>query len=150
ATWVRSIFLAVFIACGVIPIFGEASSMAAHYELKSSMWTPAAVWLLSLVLIVIAVKRPLTANEPHMKALRTIGLATYPIYLIHDVVGAAMISYLVRLGIEQQISLIIVMLCVVGISVSLTVHVEARMVWILKRYDPFHRPSRARPLGPSL
>ncbi|GHC61695.1 hypothetical protein GCM10010136_02400 [Limoniibacter endophyticus] len=50
--------------------------------------------------------------------IRTAGLSTYPLYLIHDVVGAYMLRQLVSAGLNQYIALVTTVVIVVAVSMT--------------------------------
>jgi peptidoglycan/LPS O-acetylase OafA/YrhL len=59
--------------------------------------------------------------------LRILGLTTYPLYLLHDVVGAAIIGRLVQAGISPYPALIISLIIVLGISSSIAMMIEPQV-----------------------
>jgi peptidoglycan/LPS O-acetylase OafA/YrhL len=65
-----------------------------------------AIWLTSIIAIIASVKlNMLTYEKPRLRALaRTLGLATYPLYLLHDLVGAALVGWLYRQGVDGSIA----------------------------------------------
>jgi peptidoglycan/LPS O-acetylase OafA/YrhL len=49
---------------------------------------------------------------------------TYPLYLLHDVVGAALMGYLFRSGLNRYTALILSIAAVISVSAAIAVVVE--------------------------
>ena len=80
---------------------------------------PALLWLACLAAIFASSRRSrlfASASAPMRRALRKIGLATYPLYLLHNVVGAVMIRLLVRAGMPPLAALAMAFSFVIALS----------------------------------
>jgi peptidoglycan/LPS O-acetylase OafA/YrhL len=62
---------------------------------------------------------------------RRIGLMTYPLYLIHDVVGAAIIGALMRAGVPYLLSVVIVGATMIAASWLIAIEAEPRIRLLL-------------------
>jgi peptidoglycan/LPS O-acetylase OafA/YrhL len=60
-------------------------------------------------------------------SLRMLGLTSYPLYLLHVVVGAAVIGRLVQAGISPYPALAISLFIVLGASISIAIVIEPRI-----------------------
>lgn len=85
-----------------------------------SPFVPVAVWAASVSLIAVAAYKARCstriASPETAGYLRTLGLITYPLYLIHNVVGSAIIRVLVDAGLDSSLAVaaglgIVVLVC---------------------------------------
>ncbi len=113
--------VAVTVLSGFAEIYYFASYLLTDVPVISSQspWVPVAVWFAAVLLIAVAAHRARcsTAAAPEAPAcLRTLGLITYPLYLIHNVVGSAIIRVLVDAGLDQSLAVatglgLVVLIC---------------------------------------
>jgi peptidoglycan/LPS O-acetylase OafA/YrhL len=95
---------------GVAEIYYFASYLLTDVPVISSQspWVPVAVWAAAVLLIAVAAnrsRRSTGAASPDAPSyLRTLGLITYPLYLIHNVVGSAIIRLLVDAGVNDALA----------------------------------------------
>ena len=97
-----------------------------------------AIWLLALIGIVFSVRfNPLlSANRKVVRLARMLGLTTYPMYLWHDVIGAALIGLLLRFGLNRYVALIFAIGFVVSATVVIAVSVEPKLQkWLRSKID---------------
>jgi len=66
----------------------------------------------------------LGANPKINYVVRLLGLTTYPLYLLHDVVGAALIGKLVQIGVNPYGALGISIAAVVATSIAIAAFIE--------------------------
>jgi peptidoglycan/LPS O-acetylase OafA/YrhL len=73
-----------------------------------SPFVPIMVWAAAVLLIAVAAKRNRSsssaASPEAARYLRTLGLITYPLYLTHNVIGAAIIRALVDAGMDATLA----------------------------------------------
>jgi exopolysaccharide production protein ExoZ len=62
-----------------------------HASAPESLWIPAAIWLVALAVIAVSLFKPLTRPVP---ILRSVGLMTYPLYLVHTSIGVVVLALL--------------------------------------------------------
>jgi exopolysaccharide production protein ExoZ len=93
----RSIFLVISLAAGCAQIAFAASSWASEGALAriphAGKLVPLAAWLALVMLMVVSVRGNALAWHwftPAAPTIRLLGLATYPLYLLHDTVGDAL------------------------------------------------------------
>jgi exopolysaccharide production protein ExoZ len=90
------------------------------FQIGNSYWlmAPAIVWS-AAVACVFAFSRPRDAmpiSDGMARRVRTIGLMTYPLYLVHHVVGIASMKYLVSSGLDKWLTLAFGVLSSVALS----------------------------------
>jgi peptidoglycan/LPS O-acetylase OafA/YrhL len=116
--------LAVMVAVlsGFAEIYYFASYLLTNIPVISgeSPFVPIFVWAAAVFLIAVAANRSRrstrTASPDAAGYLRTLGLITYPLYLTHNVIGAAIIRVLVDAGLDTALALwaglgILVLVC---------------------------------------
>ena len=106
--------VAVTVLSGFAEIYYFASYVVTNIPIISdqSRFVPVAVWAASVLLIAMAANRSrrpaatasAAAGSLSAQYLRTLGLITYPLYLIHNVVGSAVIRLLVDAGLDQTLA----------------------------------------------
>ncbi|WP_244482909.1 hypothetical protein [Mesorhizobium sp. Root102] len=102
-TAARLAFRALFLGGGVLQI---ASSVDVHI-LKVGREMPFAPPILIFLIAIALMAWSLRLDLP-WSGWRRIGLMTYPLYLLHDVVGAALLGVMVRAGLPHLVSMVIV------------------------------------------
>lgn len=116
----------------------EITDLAINYYAKISnevYWiTPTVVWLMSLVAIVLSVVANSSLNQRlNARFCRGLGLATYPLYLLHQVVGAIIMVYLFGLGVTEMKALILTIVIATAMSVIVAMYLEKPAQAWLKR-----------------
>lgn len=104
-------FAALLLPAAAVEIHTKALDNNLTFQSAEPDVVPIAIFLLALVAILASLRwRP---NEATARRLRMAGLATYPLYLIHDVFGAAVLKFGVDLGLNRFAALgVAVTLCV--------------------------------------
>ncbi len=87
---------------------------------RDSIYSAVALWLAFLAVAVALLKfnqRLLTLSPTVRGLFRLFGLATYPIYLIHNLVGASIIAIGLKCGLSKWLSLTsaLIFICAIGI-----------------------------------
>jgi peptidoglycan/LPS O-acetylase OafA/YrhL len=118
--------LVLSIVIGAAMIFYDTSSLAkaAH----GSRWTPTILWGISVICILAMVffdqKLSRRLSDQALSTIRTVGLATYPLYLIHDALGAHILRGLAVIGINRFVALAIAMLAMIFVSLTVLLAAE--------------------------
>ena len=60
-------------------------------------------------------------------AIRLIGLATYPLYLVHQEVGRVVMVYLLEMGLQKHVVLGITASLIIGLSLGIAAYLEPRL-----------------------
>lgn len=125
-TTARLAFCALFLAGGVLQI---ASSVDVHI-LKVGREMPFAppilIFLAAVGLMAWSLRLDLSWS-----GWRRIGLMTYPLYLLHDVVGAALLGVLVRAGLPHLFSMAVVGATMIAASWLVATEAEPRIRLLL-------------------
>jgi exopolysaccharide production protein ExoZ len=118
------------IAASVLAI----SACISEIYLRGLEFLPAQGWLTSPVivwLIGLAAIYWFSRNDAP-KYFRSFGLMTYPLYLVHHVVGLAILQTLVS-GLNKWVALFLSVLCVIAISWIVSAFLEPRIVRLMRR-----------------
>jgi peptidoglycan/LPS O-acetylase OafA/YrhL len=93
-----------------------------------------AIWMLAVVAIALSVRfnSLLSANPQVAYLARVLGLTAYPLYLWHNAIGAALIGFLFRSGVDEYTALIVAISFVVSASLAIAVSVEPKLQKWLK------------------
>ncbi|RVT90121.1 acyltransferase family protein [Sphingomonas crocodyli] len=76
----------------------------------------AVTWVASVGFLILAVKRELHGHRWQSPCLRAAGLATFPLYLLHDVVGAWLLRVSSWAGLSRWVALALSLFAVIGLS----------------------------------
>jgi peptidoglycan/LPS O-acetylase OafA/YrhL len=148
----RICILAVCIVGGSIPILHEAGGKVAAHALPHSAGVPVVVWLVSVALIAASIPadRVIKAalSSRGVLFVQVAGLATYPLYLLHDVVGVSLLRGLLRLGMDRYSALVLSIAVITALSVVITVTAERRIRSVVAGvFDYFAHRQVATPIG---
>jgi peptidoglycan/LPS O-acetylase OafA/YrhL len=107
-------------------IVGGCMQVAADSQLKFektgfllSPLLACAIWLGAMLLLFWMVQnndRVRSLPEPALRTLRRLGLVTYPLYLLHNVTGGAVLGALLGWGIGSTDALLLTMLLIIALS----------------------------------
>ena len=94
----------------------------------SSVHLPAIIWLLAVLTMICGTQADLviqrTIGPLTQRAIRFLALTTYPLYLLHDLVGASVMKYLLEMRINQWVSLSVSCLLMIALASIITAFVE--------------------------
>ena len=122
----RIIFATLFALAGTLQIDGAANTLSQKVETEVSAAAPILIYLLAIALITASLWARLS-----WVGWRKIGLATYPLYLIHNAVGAVLIGKLQETGMPYLACALITLLVVIGFSCLIAWHLEPVLrAWI--------------------
>jgi peptidoglycan/LPS O-acetylase OafA/YrhL len=115
----QTVWLGIFFVGACLQIVAEASLKLEKTGLPLSPALPCAIWAGSMVFFWLAV-----SNNARMHAmpawvlqlLRRLGLMTYPLYLIHNVTGGAVMGALVNRGASSMVALWLAIAFVIVLS----------------------------------
>jgi peptidoglycan/LPS O-acetylase OafA/YrhL len=148
--------VAVAVAClsGAAEIYFFASFFLTNIPAISdrSPLVPIMVWAASVVLIALAANRSrrsagaASSNAPAY--WRTLGLITYPLYLTHNVIGAAIVHALVDAGFDATLAVCLALSMLVLICWFICAKIEPAIRGALMQSIPYFRSlSRTKPLS---
>lgn len=118
--------LAASSGLGIAEIF-----LTAHGKHIPAAW-PILVWLTAVSFTVLTTDMPLAEGKAS-RALRTIGLMTYPVYLLHYNVGSACVGALLRAGATPLVSLAISVMVIFVLSYAVVAFGEPMIRPLLRR-----------------
>lgn len=107
----RIAFAILFGFAGILQIIGAANTLDAKVDTHISAAPPILAYLIAITLITLSLWTKLSWS-----GWRKIGLATYPLYLIHNAVGAVLIGKLQESGVPYFVSAIMTLLLVIAFS----------------------------------
>jgi exopolysaccharide production protein ExoZ len=123
----RGVLASLCVATAWVQIQAAARGEELGYGLEAASFVPFAAWLAAIVLIGASMRwKQVIAGwvAPHRAALRTMGLATYPLYLIHMHVGGPMLVILVGLGVPPALALIVAFAACVAAALVIALWLE--------------------------
>ncbi len=121
----RLILSAVSFTTGIVALIPETLEKSQIPFSGYAVWVPAAVWAAAVFLVIVGTRSH--ALDGFATRLRLLGLATYPLYLLHQVVGAVAIRALVQTGVVQHVALVVVIVLMVALSLFVAAFVEPRV-----------------------
>ncbi len=142
----RSIMVAVCLGGGLLPIL--ATSLGKHdagYIPMGLVALPMIVWLAGVAAMVAFIIHDHHFSKilsPLAAAIKILGLTTYPLYLIHNVVGVLLLRELVHLGMGRWGALLLSMAAMVVLALTVTAFLEPAVRRFLKS-DPAPSDNRA-------
>lgn len=115
----------LWIGIGMSEIAAKATQFEPWIGYRIPPVTSIVVWMVSVV-VLAASGRGMFSLRPR-PWLRQLGLATYPLYLIHNVVGCALIGVLAGAGMHRYLALATAVAAMVSLSFGISVYVEPRL-----------------------
>jgi peptidoglycan/LPS O-acetylase OafA/YrhL len=112
-------WLALFAIGGCLQIAGESALKLEKTGLAFSPLTPCLIWLSAMVFFWIAVANNARAQQLPawcLQLLRRLGLMTYPLYLLHNVTGGALLGAFVDAGVPTDLALLGTVAVVLALS----------------------------------
>ena len=119
-------FAAVFLAGGVLEIMSSVDVHAIKVEAAMPYAPPIVIFLGAMALMAWSLRLDLSWS-----GWRRIGLMTYPLYLLHDVVGAAMIGAMMRAGVPYPLSIAVAGATMIAASWLVAIEAEPRIRLLL-------------------
>lgn len=151
-TAVRAVLATLFLVAGCLPVLTTARDTVLLYGLSNLMLAvPVVVWLAAVVGVYLSAKydRPISAHAGpgFLAAARGLGLATYPLYLVHGEVGILMLGGFASVGVNRYVALSMTMVFLVALSVVITFTAEksirAYLSGLLERSGRKPRPAES-------
>lgn len=122
----RLVFCALFLAGGVLQIIGAVDVRSIKVEAAMPYAPSIVLFLAAMALMAWSLRLDLS-----WRGWRRIGLMTYPLYLIHNVVGAAILGALMRAGVPYLLSVVIVAATMIAASWLIAIEAEPRIRLLL-------------------
>ena len=133
----KSLSGAHWIGLGLAAVFGLAEIELRAWEMQTVeapasfgqlLLAPALVWLLAVAFIAACTQRPdrfAPRTEASKTRLKLVGKITYPLYLVHSIVGAAAIASLIAAGVPPYLALAMAVALVIGVAALVALYGEA-------------------------
>lgn len=125
--WPKVAFLALFTGMGIIEILHTAITKLEALNLTAPLYPPVVAWLFMLCCILVSGIWTEAFNRrlfPARHVLRVLGLATYPLYLIHQTVGGAMGTFVADVGLDRGLALLAAMSSSIATSIAIAMLLE--------------------------
>ena len=129
-------WIGALIVTGCVQIVAENAGANAMFGAHYSALAPCATWLGAMAFIVWSVRdngRWHQLPSAVRGAIRTAGMMTYPLYLLHQVVGGAILGALVRAGWNRWSALAATLALVLAASWVIARHLEPVLQRITKQ-----------------
>jgi peptidoglycan/LPS O-acetylase OafA/YrhL len=122
--------LSAALFAGCVGIWLNAAGSPGVLAYNQSAFVPVIAWLVLVGLIVASLfthSRGMRFRPEARTLLRTLGLATYPIYLLHNIAGAYLFGLMLKAGAEQFGALIFTIVMCVLASIIFATWVEPNL-----------------------
>lgn len=118
--------LAASLAAGGAGIWLSAESSAAVQFHGRSPATPAVIWLAFVAGLAVSLVRHRggSASRGLRRMARSAGLASYPLYLVHNIAGGFLVGLLIAIGVGPYPALLLAIASCVGVSLLFAARVE--------------------------
>lgn len=139
----RLAFLGVMAVAAFLQISWSAQWEAATLDPTFRSWTAFLIWgVATCILCFASVRRRDSKTNPHFASLiRTLGLATYPLYLLHFHVGGAILILALRLGISVNISIVFAVVSSIVAAVLVAQFVEPPIRLFMQQWSALRSPA---------
>jgi peptidoglycan/LPS O-acetylase OafA/YrhL len=113
-----------FCFTGCLQIVMEAEATTLRTGAAYTPYAACLIWLLSVALIVVLIKMNAIIHaitkQWILRAARTAGLITFPLYLLHQVIGIEVMIWAVRVGVDPWVALIsaIILIFMLALAVA--------------------------------
>ena len=131
-TAVRLTGLALFGVTCVLEIVHECGKAAEWSGVPQQAWIPVAYWMGAVLFLVASIRFKDEVNAllgRRRKSVKALGLATFPIYLLHQPVGIPIVAGLMRNGMPAAIALLVA----IGVVLVLSLLVALRLEPVLRQ-----------------
>jgi peptidoglycan/LPS O-acetylase OafA/YrhL len=112
---VRMLGMGVFIAAGLLEIAYKTRDFSTSNGIHEAAWLPQCLFLLAIASVSLSMRRFADRSGRLVGWLRLIGLATYPLYLFHQVIGVGFMKVALAAGASRYAALLAAIgLCLIG------------------------------------
>ncbi|CAN7552788.1 acyltransferase [Phyllobacterium sp. LjRoot231] len=115
-------------ASGYLGIVLTAPELIALAGNGSSVHPPAIIWLSAIAFMIASARADRLVQRiirPSIqRTIRFLGIATYPLYLIHDLIGASVMRGLIEIGVNRWVSLVFACVSMVTLASIITAFIE--------------------------
>lgn len=130
------LWIGVFCLGGCLQISAESAAANAGFGTAYDAMLPCMIWLGALALIVVSVRANAVLHRlpaPVVRAIVTAGAMTYPLYLLHQIIGGVVMGCLVRAGMGRWQALAAGMALIVALAWVVAVRLEPLLQSVVRR-----------------
>lgn len=105
--WILVSILGLVVA-GLLEIDSVNQNHNVFTRMNYSSWTPCLIWLAGLTMMWFSVTCNNSVHrlpQPLLRAVKTLGMMTFPLYLLHQVVGQAVMGLFVLNGMDSRLAM---------------------------------------------
>lgn len=125
-TYERAAYIALTTLCSLAAIIATAARSPAVVDGGHSVFVPALAWLFCCALCAasIAYERRHVSSQSLRRTARSLGLVTYPLYLVHNIAGGWLLGMLLETGVKQWFAAVITIVICMVLSYGFAVYLE--------------------------
>ena len=130
------VWIAVFCLSGCLQIGAESAAANRGFGTAYGASLPCAIWLGALGLIVLSVRANARLHGLPPLALRvltTAGAMTYPLYLLHQIIGGVLMGAMVRAGAGRWVALLAGLAVILALAWLVAVRLEPQLQSAIRR-----------------
>lgn len=135
-------WIAIFCVTGCLQIVVETDAVNREFSRDCPILLPCMLWILSIAFIVWSVRANALLHRQSPRVVRmiqTAGAMTYPLYLLHQIVGGALMGWMVSSGINRWTALFAAMALVFLATWIIAKHAEPLLQkWTKRAVDFVH------------
>jgi peptidoglycan/LPS O-acetylase OafA/YrhL len=132
----RTVLLGLCLLSGVLEIFDSARSIALPIgDSPERRMIACAVWIAAVTCLAAAIVYNQVLHKLFGKSagvIKFLGLMTYPLYLLHDIIGAALLKAASLVGASPLVALVFAMTIVLALSWAVTQFLEPPIQVLLR------------------
>ena len=130
----RILAMILFTSAGLIEVSHKTASANSKLNSNQSALVPQILFVAALLAIITSMLGTRHLRHRSFRLARILGLATYPLYLLHEIVGATIMKLVLIAGGGKYTALIIaICLCVLA-SMAIAVYMEPSIRTFLRRF----------------
>jgi peptidoglycan/LPS O-acetylase OafA/YrhL len=127
----RALILLISVLTGFMAIYNNAAWMLGELAIDQPASVAALIWLASIGWIFFSIRMQRRIDQVFspkvISAISRLGLATYPLYLVHDLVGATLLGIMVKFGISRYAALIATEVLLIAACMTIILAAEERL-----------------------
>lgn len=124
----RALILVMSVLTGFMAVYSTAAWMLRGLAVGQPASVAAVIWLTSIGWIFFSIRMQgridQALNPKITSAINRLGLATYPLYLVHDLIGATFLGIMVKFGISRYAALIATELLMIAACMTIILAAE--------------------------
>jgi peptidoglycan/LPS O-acetylase OafA/YrhL len=140
-SFTRILAIALFFGTGLIEIGYKVEDASQLFHSAQSAWWPRLCFAAATILIFVSMRYKVESGKWGARTLRMFGLATYPLYLLHQTIGAALLRVGMGRGFSQTGALVFSLVTCVVASLVIAGLIEPPLQSLVRRFF-----DRAEPL----